>query len=68
MIVKSADGVIFANESLNIFGVLAITIAVSIGYVSLANALSSVQPLFVLLFAIKTTSYLKSFLLTGLGK
>jgi hypothetical protein len=40
-----------ANETLNLFAVFSITIAISIGYVTLARALSSISPLFVLLFA-----------------
>ncbi|MBA3064397.1 EamA family transporter, partial [Candidatus Woesearchaeota archaeon] len=44
--------VISLNEILNLVGVLLITIAMTKGYVTLVNALSSVQPLFVLLFAV----------------
>ncbi len=41
-----------ANEALNQFALLFIIIATSIGYVTLVNALSSVQPFFVLLFTV----------------
>lgn len=49
---KKVVGVISLNESLNLVGVLLITIATAVGYVTLVNALSSVQPFFVLLFAV----------------
>jgi transporter family protein len=49
---KKIIGVISLNESLNVIGVLLITIATAIGYVTLVNALSSIQPFFVLLFAV----------------
>lgn len=41
-----------ANETVNLFGVLFITIAVSAGYVTLVSALSSIQPFFILLFTV----------------
>ena len=40
------------NESLNLFAVLLFTLASSIGFVTLVNAIASVQPFFVLLFAV----------------
>lgn len=40
------------SESLNLLGVLSITIATATGFVTLVNALSSVQPFFVLLFTV----------------
>lgn len=43
---KKVVAVISANETLNLFGILSVTIAVSIGDVTLVNALSSVQPFF----------------------
>lgn len=49
---KKVIGVISLNESLSTVGVLLITIASAVGYVTLVNALSSVQPFFVLLFAV----------------
>lgn len=49
---KKVIVVISLNEILNLVGVLLITIATAIGYVTLVNALSSVQPFFVLLFAV----------------
>jgi transporter family protein len=60
--------VISANETLNLFGVLFITIAVSIGYVTLANALSSIQPFFVLLFAVILSMFYPSILKEEISK
>ncbi len=45
-------GFITASESLNVLGVLSITLAAATGFITLANALSSVQPFFVLLLTI----------------
>jgi len=52
---KKVVGLISFNNVLNLLGVLFFTIAVSKGFVSLVNALSSVQPLFVLLFTVILT-------------
>lgn len=49
---KKVVGAISFNESLNLIGVLLITIATAIGYISLVSSLSSVEPFFVLLFAV----------------
>jgi bacterial/archaeal transporter family protein len=40
--------VISMNEAINIAGVIFITIAASIGYITLVNSIASIQPLFVL--------------------
>lgn len=45
-------GLISVNESLNLLGVIFITLASAIGFVTLVNALSSIQPFFVLLFSV----------------
>jgi len=45
-------GFITANESLNMLGVLLITLAVATGFTTLVNALSSVQSFFVLLLTV----------------
>jgi len=65
---KKVIGVISLNESLNIVGVLLITIATSIGYVTLVNALSSVQPFFVLSFAVILSIFYPKFLKEEIGK
>lgn len=44
--------VIALNESLNVAAVILATVATAIGYVTLVHALTSIQPLFVLLFAV----------------
>lgn len=54
--------VISANETLNLFGVFFITIAASVGYVTLVNALSSIRPLFVLLVAVILSRFYPSIL------
>lgn len=43
--------IMIVNQWLNLSGVLAITVALSYGYVTLVNALASVQPFFVLILA-----------------
>jgi len=45
-------GIISANEFVNIFGVISFTIAASYGFISLVNALTSTQPLVVLIIAV----------------
>jgi len=65
---KRVVAVISANETLNLLGILSITIAVSIGYVTLVNVLSSVQPLFVLLFAVILSIFYPSILREEIGK
>ncbi|MDI6602953.1 MAG: EamA family transporter [Patescibacteria group bacterium] len=60
--------IILANETFNLLGVLSITIAVSIGYVTLVNALSSIQPFFVLLFAVILSIFYPSILKEEIGK
>ena len=50
-------GIISLNELLNLIGILLITIAMSIGYVTLVSATSAIQPLFVFLFAIIFSSF-----------
>jgi len=49
---KKVIGVISLNESLNVVGVIFITIATSVGYITLVNSLSAIQPLFVLIIAV----------------
>ena len=49
---KKAISIIFLNQSLVIIGSILITVATAIGYVTLVNALVSVQAFFVLLFTI----------------
>jgi len=65
---KKVVAVISANETLNLFGILSVTIAVSIGYVTLVNALSSVQPFFLLLFAVILSIFYPSILKKEIGK
>jgi len=65
---KKVVAVISANETLNLFGILSVTIAVSIGYVTLVNALSSVQPFFLLLFAVILSIFYPSILKEEIGK
>lgn len=60
--------VISANETLNLVAVFFITISVSIGYVTLANALSSVQSFFVLLFTVILSLFYPLVLKEEIGK
>lgn len=61
-------GVISISQSLSVIGVLFITIAASVGYITLVNALSSVQPLFVLLFAVLLSIFYPRILKEEIGK
>ncbi|MBZ9572835.1 DMT family transporter [Patescibacteria group bacterium] len=54
---KKVIAVISLNGTLNFFAVLLITIAISVGYVTLVSALTSVQPFFVLLFAVVLSTF-----------
>ena len=45
-------GFVFLNSLLNLVGMLLITIATSIGFVTLVNTISSVQPFFVIVMAV----------------
>jgi len=60
--------VISLNEILSVVSVLFITIATAIGYVTLVNALSSVEPFFVLLFAVILSIFYPKILKEEIGK
>ncbi len=49
---KRVVATISLNESLNLLGILLVTVAMAMGPVTLVNALSSVQPFFVLLLTV----------------
>lgn len=59
---KKVVFVMSLSEILNLVGVLLITIAISIGYVTLATALTSIEPFFVLLFTIALSIFLPKIL------
>lgn len=61
-------GFITASESLNLLGVLAITLAATTGFITLVNALSSVQPFFVLSLTIIISIFSPQILKEELGK
>ncbi len=61
-------GFMSLSESLNLFGVLSITIATAIGSVTLVNALSSVQLFFVLLFTVLISIFYPQILKEEIGK
>jgi len=65
---KKVIGVIAANESLNLLGVLFIIIATAVGYVALVDALSSVSSFFVLLFAVILSILYPTILKEEIGK
>ena len=50
------------NQLLNIAGVLAITLAMTTGYVTLVNALASIQPFFVLVLTLIASFFLPNLL------
>ncbi len=63
-----AVAVVSFNEVLNMMGLLFLTIAASIGYITVVNALSSLQPLFVLLLTIFISVFYPKILKEELGK
>jgi len=65
---KKVVTILSANEILNLFAVLFITIATSIGYVTLVHTLSSIQPFFVLVFAVILSIFYPSILKEEIGK
>ena len=65
---KKVIFIISFSECLSLTGVLFITIATSIGYVTLVNSLSSIQPLFVLLFAVILSVFYPKILKEEIGK
>lgn len=65
---KKVITVMTLNESLALGASLLITIAASVGYVTLVNALSSVQPFFVLLFALVLSLFYPNILKEEIGK
>lgn len=56
------------GESMNMVAVLIFTLAISIGFVTLANALSAVQPFFVFLFALVLSVFFPKILKEEIGK
>ena len=60
--------VMSANETLNLVGVLFITIAASVGFITLVNSLSSIQPFFVLLFTVMLSVFYPKILKEEIGK
>ncbi|MDP3014846.1 MAG: DMT family transporter [bacterium] len=65
---KKVIGVISLNESLNVVGVIFITIAASVGYITLVNSLSAIQPLFVLIIAVFLSIFYPRILKEEIGK
>jgi uncharacterized membrane protein len=57
-----------ASEFITAIGILFNVIAISVGYVTLVNALSSVQPFFVLLFTVLLSVFFPHLLKEDLGK
>ena len=54
---KKVIAVMSLNHTLNFVAVLLITIAISIGYVTLISGLSSIQPFFILLFVVILSTF-----------
>ncbi|MFA6097684.1 MAG: DMT family transporter [Candidatus Paceibacterota bacterium] len=54
---KAAIGMILGSASLNSIGIILITVAMAMGSVTLTNTMLSIQPLFVLIFAVFISRY-----------
>ncbi|MBI3334965.1 MAG: EamA family transporter [Candidatus Portnoybacteria bacterium] len=65
---KKVVGVIALDESLTLTGILFLTIAMATGYVTLVNALTSIQPFFVLLSALLLSLFYPWILKEEIGK
>jgi len=65
---SKAVSVMSLNQTLGVVADLFLTIAVSIGYVTLVNALSSVQPFFVLLLAVVLSTFYPKILKEEIGR
>ena len=65
---KKVVGLISLAGLLNLIAVLFITIAFSVGYVTLVNALSQIQPFFVLFFATILSIFYPNVLKEEVGK
>ncbi|MBI5881366.1 DMT family transporter [archaeon] len=61
-------GAISINESINVLGVIFITVAASVGYITLVNSLSSIQPLFVLVIAVMLSAFYPRIIKEEIGK
>ncbi len=65
---KKVIGVVSLNESLNVIGVIFITIAASFGYITLVNVLASIESLFVLIFAVFLSIFYPKIIKEDVGK
>lgn len=65
---KKIIAVMSASEIINFFGLLSLIIALSVGYVTLVNALASIESFFVLLFAVILSIFYPSILKEEIGK
>jgi drug/metabolite transporter (DMT)-like permease len=65
---KKVVGAMSLNEILYALGILFITIATSVGYVTLVSALASLQPFFLLLFAVALSIFYPKILKEEIGK
>ncbi len=65
---KKIIGLISLNELLNLFGILFITIAISLNSATLVSALSSIYPFFVLVFAVILSVFYPHILKEEIGK
>lgn len=65
---KKTLAIMSANSVLNVLGVFFITIAASLGFITLVRALTSLQPFFVLLFAIILSIFFPKILKEDINK
>ena len=61
-------GLMIAGESLNFIGTICIALAAVTGFITLVNALSSVQPFFILLFTVLISIFYPQILKEEIGK
>jgi len=63
-----ALGFVFLNSLLNLVGMLLITIATAIGFVTLVNTISSVQPFFVIVMTVLLSYFAPRFFKEGISR
>ncbi len=65
---KKVVGAIAVSEIITVIGILLVTAAASIGYITLVNAIGSLQPFFVLAFAVALSIFYPKILKEVIGK
>ncbi|MCX7919161.1 MAG: EamA family transporter [bacterium] len=65
---KKPFGIIVVNETVTLFSLILYTAAIAVGFVTLVNALSATQPLFVLMFSVLLSLWYPQILKEELSK